>query len=64
MNKINETNSMPIIGYRGLIYLHQEKDFVNKTTRRYYDNDIDLWIFLQAAKHVTELEKDLFSLFG
>jgi len=64
MNKTNETNSIPIVGYRELIHLYWEKDFVNKITRRYYNDDIDLWISLQATKYVTELEKDLFSLFG
>ena len=64
MNKTNETNSIPIVGYRELIDLYWEKDFVNKITRRYYNDDIDLWISLQATKYVAELEKDLFSLFG
>ena len=64
MNKTNETNIMLIIEYGELIHLYWEKDFINKITRRYYNNDIDLWISLQATKYVTELEKDLFSLFG
>ena len=41
MNKINKHNKVLLIGYRELIHAHCERDFLNKTTLNYINNDID-----------------------
>jgi len=63
MDKINEKKSLSIIAYGNLIHVHREKDFINKTTGDYIDDDVDLWVSFQTAKVIAELEKELFSLF-
>ena len=42
MNTINENKSISMIVYGELIHTFREKDFVDKKSSNYIDNDIDM----------------------
>ena len=42
MNTTNENKSISMIVYRELIYIFREKDFVDKKSSNYIDNNIDM----------------------
>lgn len=64
MGKVNAKNGTLMIAYGELIHIHREKDFVNKTTGKYIDDDIDTWASLETVLHLGRLEPELFSRFG
>jgi len=65
MNKVNKRNKVLMIGYGQLIHLHREKDFMNKTTLDYFDDDFDLWATFDTIAYIGgELEQELFEKFG
>lgn len=64
MDKVNDNNGNLMIAYGELIHIHREKDFVNKTTGKYIDDDIDTWASLETVVFIAQLEEELFSLFG
>jgi UDP-sugar transporter A1/2/3 len=64
MEQVNAKEGALIIAYGELIHIHREKDFVNATTGKYIDDDIDLWASLETVVHVGQLEPVLFRKFG
>ena len=53
-----------MVAYGGLIHMHRERDFVNRTTGALLDNDIDTWASPKTLAHVATLETHLFVMFG
>jgi len=64
MDQVNTKKGALMIAYGDLIHIHREKEFVNETTGKYIDDDIDLWASLETVIHVGQLEPELFSKFG
>jgi len=69
MNEVNNVkhdskSSTLMIAYGGLIHIHREKEFVNKTTGQYIDDDVDLWASLETLVRVGRLEPELFEQHG
>jgi len=69
MNEVNNSkndskSSTLMIAYGGLIHIHREKEFVNKTTGQYIDDDVDLWASLETLVRVGRLEPELFEQHG
>jgi len=69
MNEVNNVkndakSSTLMIAYGGLIHIHREKEFVNKKTGQYIDDDIDLWASLETLVRVGRLEPELFKQHG
>ena len=65
MNKVNKRNKVLMMGYGQLIHLHREKDFMDKTTLDYFDDDFDLWATFDTIAYIGgELEQELFEKFG
>jgi len=53
-----------MLAYGGLIHIHRDKDFVNKTNGKYFDDDIDVWVNGKAMASLVQLEPILFNKFG
>ena len=53
-----------MIGYGELIHMYRERDFLNKTTLDYINDDIDNWATLDTVAFIVETEKKLFTYFG
>ena len=53
-----------MIAYGGLIHVRREEDFVNKTSGKYFDDDIDIWVNHNAMRRLVQLEPILFNKFG
>jgi len=64
MDELNKRHLILMMGYGGLIHLHREKDFVDSTTGRYIDDDIDTWATLETVAFIGALEEELFNNFG
>ena len=64
MNTTNENKSILIIIYGELIHTFREKNFVHKKSGNYIDDDIIMWVSIQTAKLIAELENELFRLHG
>mmetsp|Transcript_2912 Transcript_2912/g.4447 ORF Transcript_2912/g.4447 Transcript_2912/m.4447 type:complete len:345 (+) Transcript_2912:196-1230(+) len=65
MDEVNARNHTLMLAYGDLIHFHREKDFMNKTTGKYFDeDDLDLWASLETVSHVEQLEPALFRRFG
>ena len=62
--KVNDRNGCMIVAYGDLIHLHREKDFVNPTTKEFFDDDIDAWTSLETVSSIAHLEPQLFETFG
>lgn len=52
------------VAHGGLIRVHREKEFVNKTTGEYIDDDIDLRATPETIVHAGQIEEQLFHEFG
>ena len=59
VSEVNGTITM-MIAYGELIHFHREKDFVNKTTGQYIDDDFDMFASIDTVKLVELLEPELF----
>lgn len=65
MSEVNAVkNSCLMIAYGELIHLYREGDFVDNTTGRYFDDDIDTFVSLETLAHIAPLEPELFRRFG
>mmetsp|Transcript_6565 Transcript_6565/g.14545 ORF Transcript_6565/g.14545 Transcript_6565/m.14545 type:complete len:430 (+) Transcript_6565:741-2030(+) len=64
MDKVHEVNGMLMLAYGDLIHIHREKDFVDKETGQYIDDDIDSMVNLETFSYIAGLERELFLNFG
>jgi hypothetical protein len=64
MDEVNEHDETMMIAYGGLIHLLREKDFVNKHTGKYIDDDIDTFASIDTVRFLGNLEPELFAKFG
>lgn len=60
----NQPNGYLSIAYGGLLHVHREGHLVNNTTRRLYDDDIDLYVSVETMAFISTLEGELFANFG
>lgn len=61
---VNEHNTLLMIAYGELIHLNREKDLVDNTTKKYFDDDIDTFGSPSTIFLIARLEEELFLLFG
>jgi len=64
MDELNKRHLILMIAYGELIHVHREKDFVDSTTGRYIDDDIDTWASFETVAFIGALEEELFNNFG
>ena len=65
MDKINEKSyGNFMITYGQLLHVHREGDFVNKTSKIFFDEDVDMFASLETFACIGQLENELFTKFG
>lgn len=64
MDEMQSKKLLLVLAYGELIHFHRERDFVESTTGRYLDDDIDLWAYPDAVMDVIRRESDMFKSFG
>ena len=64
MNEEKEDNHILMVAYGDLIHIHREGDFLNHTTGKFFDDDIDMFVSYKTLVRLGTLEPELFRKFG